>query len=1205
MTEPVHIKKILGVFTTILVLYTLTGFFLVPWVGEKAFIKGWGDFMGRRVAVESISTNPFSLTLLAKKISIKEETGDSFVSVGALFIDFSIASLFKLSPVCTRFEMDSPVVNLVLKKDNTFNISDLMAPSEEETRAAPQTDQADQKIFGLKLSNGNISNGNIIFSDQIREKDHYIENLNLDLPFLSTMEKDRDTRVLGEADFLLNKAKIKIGLESLPFSAARDTLLTLKTGPIDFLNYLSYLPLPKSLLVNHAETFFDLSMAYSQTGEKPSLVLKGSAGLSNIDIRDMDHTPILNAPHISFTIDPSAILEKKIRVSGLKILSPKLHLSRDADGNLNLLKYLPGEEDSEKKVSSEQNTDMVFQLDSGEIKEGVLFFTDASGKTPFETTLAPVSIKLKQFLAKEDVQGEFAISLDTEAHESLSTQGRFSTGPLGIEGTVRLEKLSIPKFAPYYENLINFDIQEGQAHLDAGFSLKQTGDNLAIVIENKQLRFTDFRFWDRVNKELPVIIPELILMDSVLDTEKKRLDLGKITTSQGRILLKRQADASINLVKNLVSGQTQAPVHKNAADEKNSSSGQSPPVMPDLEGNSPPWQISLSSLAMDNFSLAFSDIGAKVPVAVDLSDIRIQANGFNSLDGQKTQIDAKMKWNKSGKIEIKGSLLPSPFSADLDLLLDKIDIHSLEPYFADQVNIAIPKGFFQAQGHIALQMNQKPPAAAPFFTFKGKAFITDFVSLDKGSGTLFFKCNSLYFSGTDVSLFPVKVSVKEISLTDFYSRIIISDKGNINLRQILVQDEKLQDGSDPGTASAKDKQKAMSLPEIGISNVTLQGGIIEYTDYFTRPNVTAEMKEIAGQIKGLSSSDGSIAQMQLRGLHGKSSPLEISGRISPLTPKKFYDLDISFKDIELPRFSPYAAKYIGYKIEKGKLVLNLKYKIDGNKLESQNRLFLDQFTLGEKVESKDATNLPVPLAISLLKNAKNQIDLNLPVNGDIGDPKFSFSSAIFGVFGNLIMKVVAAPFKFLGAIFEGGEELGFINFEFGSDVLKEDQIEKLDQLVHILVEKKELKLVIIGTYDRNQDSQILRESRYEALLKSERVQELVERKTLSMGDVTRLPGERESAILAAYELADFLKPMDKDGREKEVSIQEKEKLLVTHVDITENDLKKLAMDRAENIQAYLLSTAKIQPARLFLSDPDALESEADQQGFGKVNFSIK
>ncbi|MBU3952283.1 MAG: DUF748 domain-containing protein, partial [Proteobacteria bacterium] len=1038
-----------------------------------------------------------------------------------------------------------------------------------------------------------------------RKKDHYIENLNLNLPFLSTLEKDRDTRVLGEADFLLNKAKITIGLESLPFSAARDTLLTLKTGPIDFLNYLSYLPLPKTLLVNHAETFFDLSMTYSQAGEKSSLVLKGSAGLANIDIQDMDHTPILIAPHISFTIAPSAILDKRIRVTGLKILSPKLHLSRDADGNLNLLKYLPGEEVSEKETSPKKNTGMVFQLDSGEIKEGVLYFTDASGKTPFETTLSPVSIQVKDILAKEGVQGEFAISLNTEAQESLSTQGRFSTGPLGIEGTVVLEKLSIPKFAPYYENRVNFDIQEGQAHLDAGFSLKQTGDNLAIVIQNKQLRLTDFRFWDRVNKELPVIIPELILMDSVLDTEKKRLDLGKITASQGKILLKRQADASINLVKNLVSGQTQVPVQKQKANAKKNSRDQTPPAALDLEDNSPPWEISLSTLEVENFSLAFSDAGTKEAVSIDLSDIHIQTNGFNSLEGQKTQIDAKMKWNKSGKIEIKGSLLPSPFSADLNLLLDKIDINSFQPYFADQVNIAITKGFFQAQGRIVLQMNEKPATPAPFFTFKGKAFITDFVSLDKRSDTVFFKCNSLYFSDTDLSLFPVKASVKDISLTDFYSRISISDKGNINIRQVLVQDEKLQAGSGQGKDAATDKATAMPLPEIGISNVTLQGGIIEYTDYFTQPNVTAEMKEIAGQIKGLSSSDGSIAEMQLRGLHGKSSPLEISGRISPLTPKKFYDLDISFKDIDLTRFSPYAAKYIGYKIEKGKLVLNLKYKIDGNKLESQNRLFLDQFTLGEKVESKDATTLPVPLAISLLKNANNQIDLNLPVNGDIGDPKFSFSSAVFGVFGNLIMKVVTAPFKFLGAIFGGGEELGFINFAFGSDVLRADQIEKLDQLVHILVEKKELKLVIIGTYDRNQDGQILRENRYEALLKSEKVKELGEKKGVSMEDVTLSPKERESAILAAYELADFPKPMDEDGREKEISTLEKEKLLVTHVDITENDLKKLAMDRAENIQAYILSTAKISGTRLFLSAPDPVEAEPDQEGFGKVIFSIK
>jgi hypothetical protein len=452
------------------------------------------------------------------------------------------------------------------------------------------------------------------------------------------------------------------------------------------------------------------------------------------------------------------------------------------------------------------------------------------------------------------------------------------------------------------------------------------------------------------------------------------------------------------------------------------------------------------------------------------------------------------------------------------------------------------------------------------------------------------------------------VAVQDISLTDFYSRVIISEKGYLNLKQIMAGSERDKSGSPVEPAAGAQKANTSPRPEITISNVTFQGGAIYFEDNFTQPNVFADMKEIGGQITGLSSMEkGAPADLQLRGLHGQSSPLDIVGRISPLTQKQFLDLNISFKDIELTRFTSYSAKYIGYEIEKGKLVLDLNYQIHGNLLEARNRFFLDQFTLGEKVDSKDATSLPVPLAISLLKNADGQIDLNVPLSGNLDDPEFSFSVAFLEVLGNLIMKVITSPFKVLGAMFGGGENLGFVNFEYGSDAIPDNQIQKINTLIKILEKKKDLKLEIEGTYDQIADGQALRKKEYDAFIKSEKLKILAAKGTpaSSPEQITLLPEERESAVLAAYELADFPKPREEDGKEKQINIEEKEKLLFTHMDINEQQLMRLAMTRAENIKNHILSTAKVVPERIFLLNPGEAEVLPDQEAFGRVIFSIK
>ena len=622
-------RRALYILVAFLALYTIVGFFLAPWLGEKILIKRWGNFMGRRVAIESVSINPYALTVLAEGISIKEANGTDFLSVRSLFVNFSIMSVFTFTPVATQYEMSSPSVNLVLKKDNTLNISDLL----QSEGKSPDTAPVEPKIFGLKISNAKIVNGNINFSDQIRQVVHHIENLNLNLPFLSTLEGDRQTKLMAQVDFSLNKVKMNIGLETLPFTPDRKTLLTLKTGTIDLLTYLRYLPLPKTILVQHLETSLDLDATYSHTN--PSLILKGAVDLSNINIQGADHTPLLAIPQIKLTLAPSDLWDKQIAIANLKVLSPKIHLARDDRGKVNLIKFLskasdktggiaipekqeaniPGDDD---KDSGDANLALGFRLklDLGEITDASLTFTDKAVKTPFKTIASPILIQIKNLVADKAIQGEYSISLKSEAAESFSSKGKFSTFPWNLEGAMTLGKFNLHKYAPYYEDRISFDIQEGLADVDLSFSISGTPTQLSAVVNNKALRLSNLKVWDRTNKEIPIAIPELTITGSMFDLEKQRLSMGTIKTSQGKILLKRGDDASINLVKNLML-LPKKPLAQKSLDQESSLPASLKPLSSipgdkrvtssDLSASvnqKDPWEITLESFLLDEIGRA-------------------------------------------------------------------------------------------------------------------------------------------------------------------------------------------------------------------------------------------------------------------------------------------------------------------------------------------------------------------------------------------------------------------------------------------------------------------------------------------------------------------------------------------------------------------------------------------------------------------------
>ena len=677
-------------------------------------------------------------------------------------------------------------------------------------------------------------------------------------------------------------------------------------------------------------------------------------------------------------------------------------------------------------------------------------------------------------------------------------------------------------------------------------------------------------------------LPKFNIKNCTFDAQNKKINIGVITAGNGNVFVKRHNSNTIN------PGGTNTPVKEL----------EKPRQMPQKDirpssTNEIPWDIRLTAFDAADFNLQYTDLTNQEPVKIELSKISIKTENIKTIGDEKASIDAQLNWNKNGHISVKGELIPSKLFSDLNIDFKKIDIKSLQPYFTESIKILVTDGFINTKGKLGVDFQD---IKKPKIKFKGEASVTNFVSLDKKKAKAFFKCNSLYLSDLNVSVFPIKVDIKDISLTDFYSRIIVHDTGKLNINTIFKSDEK--EKSMPKSDS--------EIPQIFVENITLQGGNVRFSDYFSKPNFTAKMKHLTGSVTQLSSKPQTRAKIYLKGLHGDSSPLEIIGEINPLARKKYIDLDFSFKDIELAKFTPYSSKYLGYKIAKGKLILDLEYMIDGNQLKSENRILFDNLTLGERVESKQATSLPVGLAISLLKNPQGQIDLDLPVTGQLDDPEFSIGAIVWKMIGNLILKVVTSPFSIIGAMFGGGEELGFIEFEYGKSTITDSNYEKIDKIAQILEAKPSIKLEIQGFYDKLKDSEALRMKGFMDLIKAAKLKLMIAAGTsaATLDDIIIEQPEIEGFIATAYMEAEFPKPKDETGKEKILDIEEQKKLLITNVNISNDELRLLAMERSEKIKIYLISTDKVEKPRIYLLEPKEDDNQKAHNA-GRVEFLLK
>jgi len=349
---------------------------------------------------------------------------------------------------------------------------------------------------------------------------------------------------------------------------------------------------------------------------------------------------------------------------------------------------------------------------------------------------------------------------------------------------------------------------------------------------------------------------------------------------------------------------------------------------------------------------------------------------------------------------------------------------------------------------------------------------------------------------------------------------------------------------------------------------------------------------MSGVISGFALDGSQTGNIDLKGKIDNSGPVTITGKIKPVKDDLLVDIHFLLDAMELGGLTPYTGKFLGYKVERGKLSLDLHYNIVKRQLESTNTIFLDQFHLGDKVDSPTATNLPVNLALSLLRDRHGEIHLDVPVNGSFDDPKFRVFPIILQVLVNLVEKAVTSPFALLAGGSGGGEEMSYIMFDNGSSLLKETEIKKLDTLAKALDNRPTIKVQMQGRADPLADRLALLQAAFDNKLKAQKLKELAAKgeKMPDTASIHILPEEYGRYLAKAYAEARFQRP---PGTAKKPSVQEMESLLKASMAVSDDDLRLLAYDRGLKVREYVMGK-NVEAQRLYVLEPKV--APADENG---------
>jgi len=626
------------------------------------------------------------------------------------------------------------------------------------------------------------------------------------------------------------------------------------------------------------------------------------------------------------------------------------------------------------------------------------------------------------------------------------------------------------------------------------------------------------------------------------------------------------------------------------------------PAAPPGDSKEPPFVFSIAELALAGGTVRVVDEAPAKPFRFGLDNVSLSVAGLGNAPGAKAAVHFGCDTSGRGKLAIDGSLELAPLRTEAKIELAALQLGAFAPYIEEVLQVVVSSGALSTKGQFSAEARDGGPMR---IGYRADASVVNFASLDKATSQELLRWKSLSVRGIGFELAPLRVAVDQVTLADFYSRLIVNPDGTLNL-QTLAKKADAPEAVPPAAQADAGSASRGPPPNVRIGRITLSDGSVNFSDLFVKPNYTIALTGVAGGVTEM--TPDKPGDVDLRGRIHQTAPLEIAGRVNTLAADLFVDVKASARDIELSPLTPYSVKYAGYGIEKGKLSVRVAYHIEDRKLAAENNVYLDQLTFGEKVDSPSATHLPVLFAVALLKDKNGVIDVDLPIGGSLDDPQFSVGGIIVKVIVNLIEKAVTAPFALLGSLVGGGAELSFVEFAPGSAALSADEEKKLGTLAKALDDRPGLKLDVSGRIDPGADRDGLKQAAVERQIKAAKLRDSGGKpaNALAVDDTTVAPGEHDKYLIDAYRAAKFERPRNALGLLKDLPTAEMEQLMLANAEVGEGELRQLGQARAQTAKDWLVGTGKITADRVFIVSPKmGTDGIKDQGKTTRADFSLK
>jgi hypothetical protein len=1205
---------------SVIFLYGMAGFFAVPALLRHILTGPVATQIKRPVTVGKIGFNPYTLRLNVDRLHVGDiDPQKPFIDLGHLNVKVAWSSIFRLAPVVADISLDHPSVHIVRSAPQRFNFSDLL-----ESKTPPAPPQSKPQRFSL--SNIKLTNGDVHLDDQVVGQQHSIENIQIGIPFIANLPRDVDIYVQPLLRMDVDGSPVRIGGQSKPFGASRDSIVELDLHRLDLARYLGYVPRKLPVEIPQGEFSCALQVHFVAKDTGPVIAIAGELAIDQLDVRDSGGAPIAALRHAMATLDDVEPLQGRIHVGKIWVDGLAADLVRNPDGTTNLTALTaanppaaggaapahPMTATATETAPAKAAPPPDVSIDSFGLAQSSIQVTDNTGAVPAILSLSPIHAQLGYFNLAGGPATPYDLAANFAGGGSIEVKGGFDYAHKQATSTVTVDQIDLPKLQGFAQSVLAANLTGGKLSAQASIKTDFSPQSFNIHAEPASVSLDSFSLSAPKQRDKPIEWNKLSIAIGQIDLASRQATVNEVRGDGIRVFVRRERDGKLSLLA-LVKKPAPPPRRRETAAERRErqraerarkrgerARTKTPPAKP--------WQFRVTSIALEKSGARIEDASAPRAVTLEVAPLNIHLKDVSSDFAKPFGVDLDGTLNRRGTFKVTGNAAIAPLKANLRVATRRLDLSPADPYVTGHLNATIKSALLTMSGALGLAQERKNFR----IKFRGDATLGDLIMLDKLTNEDFLKWRAFTASRIDADFGagPPKLRIGALALSNFYSRIILNKTGKLNLKDITANpnaapksltEAQPQVQAAPPEAAPATAETTTGQPinaDIAIGGVTLKRGKIDYSDFFIQPNYTANLTDIGGKVGAFGTRSTQPADVELQGQVNGSAPIEISGSVNPLAPVAFIDIKAKADGIELTGLTAYSTRYTGYPITKGTLTVNVHYLLDQGNLTADNHIFIDQLTFGDRVVNSTATNLPIRLAVALLKNSRGEIDVDVPVSGSLKDPQFSIGGVILHAFMNLIVKAATSPFSLLSSAFGGGkQDLSYVEFAPGSAALSAESKSRLDTLITALSERTGLKVNIEGRVDPAFD----REGLIDQAMKAQKVKD-TGGASGELESVKIAPTEYDKYLTRAYKAAKFKKPANFLGLDKSLPPDQMKKLMLEN--ISDSDLRALADARANAVRAYL--SAKIDPARLFLAAPKLnADGIKDQGKTTRVDLSLQ